>query len=146
MTNDLEVPAEADFVIEGYVDPKEPLRTEGPFGDHTGYYSLADNIPPFTSPPLPIAETPFIPRPSWACRRWRIFTSAPPASAVPARLKNEFSGTGRSGVAGRGRVPQPCLCQHQENLSMQAYKIMHGLWGMGQMMFTKYIVVRGRRC
>ena len=40
----LEVPANADFVIEGYVDPKEPLRTEGPFGDHTGYYSLADSL------------------------------------------------------------------------------------------------------
>ncbi|MGZ8900577.1 MAG: UbiD family decarboxylase domain-containing protein, partial [Limisphaerales bacterium] len=39
-TNDLEVPANSDFVIEGYVDPTEPLRMEGPFGDHTGYYSL----------------------------------------------------------------------------------------------------------
>ena len=47
LTNDLEVPADADFVIEGYVDPKEPLRTEGPFGDHTGYYSLPDLYPAF---------------------------------------------------------------------------------------------------
>ena len=39
-TNDLEVPADADFVLEGYVDPTEPLREEGPFGHHTGYYSL----------------------------------------------------------------------------------------------------------
>src|SRR5688500_3569488 len=46
-TNDLEVPANSDFVIEGYIDPKEPLRTEGPFGDHTGYYSLADKYPVF---------------------------------------------------------------------------------------------------
>src|SRR6185503_5565627 len=46
-TNDLEVPAEADIVLEGYVDPKEPLRLEGPFGDHTGYYSLADHYPAF---------------------------------------------------------------------------------------------------
>ncbi|HYV31604.1 MAG TPA: UbiD family decarboxylase, partial [Candidatus Binatia bacterium] len=46
-TNDLEVPADADFVIEGYVDPKEPLREEGPFGDHTGYYSLPDYYPVF---------------------------------------------------------------------------------------------------
>jgi 4-hydroxy-3-polyprenylbenzoate decarboxylase len=47
LTNDLEVPADADIVIEGYVDPKEPLRKEGPFGDHTGYYSLADQYPAF---------------------------------------------------------------------------------------------------
>ena len=46
-TNDLEVPANADFVIEGFVDPKEPLRREGPFGDHTGYYSLPDLYPAF---------------------------------------------------------------------------------------------------
>jgi len=46
-TNDLEVPANADFVIEGYVDPKEPLRDEGPFGDHTGYYTLPEPYPVF---------------------------------------------------------------------------------------------------
>ena len=44
---DLEVPAEAEFVLEGYVDPEE-LRLEGPFGDHTGYYSLVGEYPVFT--------------------------------------------------------------------------------------------------
>ncbi|PKP27819.1 MAG: menaquinone biosynthesis decarboxylase, partial [Bacteroidetes bacterium HGW-Bacteroidetes-22] len=47
LTCDLEVPADADFVIEGYVDPSEDLVREGPFGDHTGYYSLADDYPLF---------------------------------------------------------------------------------------------------
>ena len=46
-TVDLEVPADADIVLEGYVDPKEPMAREGPFGDHTGYYSLADLFPKF---------------------------------------------------------------------------------------------------
>lgn len=46
-TVDLEVPADADIVLEGYVDPAEPLVEEGPFGDHTGYYSLADMFPRF---------------------------------------------------------------------------------------------------
>ena len=45
VTCDLEVPAEAEIVIEGYIDPAEPLVTEGPFGDHTGFYSLADLYP-----------------------------------------------------------------------------------------------------
>ena len=45
VSNDLEVPADADFVIEGYIDPREPLVTEGPFGDHTGFYSEADFYP-----------------------------------------------------------------------------------------------------
>ncbi|HET6405569.1 MAG TPA: menaquinone biosynthesis decarboxylase [Candidatus Thermoplasmatota archaeon] len=46
-TVDLEVPADADIVLEGYVDPTEPMALEGPFGDHTGYYSLADMFPKF---------------------------------------------------------------------------------------------------
>ena len=46
-TVDLEVPADADIVLEGYVDPAEPMAREGPFGDHTGYYSLADMFPKF---------------------------------------------------------------------------------------------------
>ena len=46
-TNELEVPANSDIVIEGYVDPKEPLRDEGPFGDHTGYYTLPEPYPVF---------------------------------------------------------------------------------------------------
>ncbi len=45
LTSDLEVPAEAEIVIEGYIDPAEPLVVEGPFGDHTGFYSLADKYP-----------------------------------------------------------------------------------------------------
>ena len=44
---DIEVPADADFVIEGYVDPDDELIWEGPFGDHTGYYSLPDWYPRF---------------------------------------------------------------------------------------------------
>src|SRR5467141_2713248 len=45
VTSDLEVPAEAEIVIEGYIDPREELVLEGPFGDHTGFYSLADYYP-----------------------------------------------------------------------------------------------------
>jgi 4-hydroxy-3-polyprenylbenzoate decarboxylase len=45
VTHDLEVPAEAEIVIEGFADPEEPLTLEGPFGDHTGFYSLADYYP-----------------------------------------------------------------------------------------------------
>src|SRR5207248_2407681 len=45
VTCDLEVPAEAEIVLEGYIDPREELVLEGPFGDHTGFYSLADYYP-----------------------------------------------------------------------------------------------------
>ncbi|MDO8666374.1 MAG: UbiD family decarboxylase, partial [Gemmatimonadales bacterium] len=45
LTSDLEVPAESEIVLEGYIDPAEDLVMEGPFGDHTGFYSLADLYP-----------------------------------------------------------------------------------------------------
>ena len=47
VTNDIYVPADCDFVIEGYVDPPEEKAVEGPFGDHTGFYSLEDRYPRF---------------------------------------------------------------------------------------------------
>jgi 4-hydroxy-3-polyprenylbenzoate decarboxylase len=47
LTNEMEVPADADIIIEGYIDPDEGYILEGPFGDHTGYYSLADYYPKF---------------------------------------------------------------------------------------------------
>ncbi len=47
ITQDIEVPADADIILEGYVDPAEDLRREGPFGDHTGFYSLEDDYPVF---------------------------------------------------------------------------------------------------
>ena len=47
LTQDVQVPADADIIIEGYVDPQEEFILEGPFGDHTGYYSLADYYPRF---------------------------------------------------------------------------------------------------
>ena len=75
-TNDLEVPANADFVIEGYVDPTEPLREEGPFGDHTGYYTLPEPYPVFHITAITHRRDAFIRRRSWAFRRWRIFTLA----------------------------------------------------------------------
>ena len=47
LTQDVQVPADADIIIEGYIDPEEEYILEGPFGDHTGYYSLADFYPRF---------------------------------------------------------------------------------------------------
>mgnify|MGYP003693720219 CR=1 FL=1 len=73
ITIDVEVPANSDIVIEGYVDPAEPLRREGPFGDHTGFYSLADDYPVFHVTCITYRKTPSTRPPSWAGRRWRTF-------------------------------------------------------------------------
>lgn len=69
-TVDLLVPAHAEIVLEGYVLTDE-RRSEGPFGDHTGYYSMPEDYPVFHVKPSPIAENPSIPRPLSAARPWK---------------------------------------------------------------------------
>ena len=141
-TIDLEVPADADFVLEGYVDPQEPLRQEGPFGDHTGYYSLADLYPAFHLTCI-------------THRREAVY----PATIVGLPPMEDFYLGGASvklflpvfkmnfpeivdiALPPEGVFHNLVFVSIRKTYPMQAYKIMHGLWGMGQMMFTKYIVV-----
>jgi 4-hydroxy-3-polyprenylbenzoate decarboxylase len=141
-TSDLEVPANADFVIEGYVDPREPLRDEGPFGDHTGYYTLPE--------PYPVFHVTAITH-----RRDAVY----PATIVGMPPMEDFYIGGASvklflpifklsfpeivdlALPAEGVFHNLVFVSIKKSYPMQAYKIMHGLWGMGQMMFTKYIVV-----
>ncbi len=84
-TVDLLVPAEAEFVLEGYVDPGE-RRLEGPFGDHTGYYSLADEFPVFHLTALDAAQAPALSRyHRGPARRRRTSISPRPPSASSCR-------------------------------------------------------------
>jgi 4-hydroxy-3-polyprenylbenzoate decarboxylase len=142
LTNDLEVPADADIVIEGYVDPKEPLRTEGPFGDHTGYYSLADLYPAFHVTAITHRKKAVYP-----CT----IVGIPPmedfyigTASVKLFLpifKMNFPELVDLALPAEGVFHNLVFVSIKKTYPMQAYKIMHGLWGMGQMMFTKYIVV-----
>ncbi len=141
-TSDLEVPANADFVIEGYVDPKEPLRDEGPFGDHTGFYTLPE--------PYPVFHVTAITH-----RRDAVY----PATIVGVPPMEDFYIGGASvklflpvfqmnfpeivdiALPAEGVFHNLVVVSIRKTYPMQAYKILHGLWGMGQMMFSKYIVV-----
>jgi 4-hydroxy-3-polyprenylbenzoate decarboxylase len=141
-TNDLQVPANADFVIEGYVDPVEALREEGPFGDHTGYYTLPE--------PYPVFHVTAITH-----RLDAVF----PATIVGIPPMEDFYLGGASvklflpifrmnfpeivdiALPAEGVFHNLVFVSIRKTYPMQAYKIMHGLWGMGQMMFTKYLVV-----
>ena len=141
-TVDLEVPASADFVIEGYVDPREPLRQEGPFGDHTGYYTLPEPYPVFHITAI-------------THRRDAVYPSTivgiPPMEdfyigAALTKLflpvfKMNFPEIVDIALPAEGVVHNLVFVSIKKTYPMQAYKIMHGLWGMGQMMFTKYIIV-----
>jgi len=142
LTNELEVPADADFVLEGYVDPREALRREGPFGDHTGYYSLADDYPAFHLTAITHRGGAVYPA---------TIVGAPPmedfylgTASVKLFLpvfKMNFPEIVDLALPAEGVFHNLVFVSVKKSYPMQAFKIMHGLWGMGQMMFTKYIVV-----
>jgi 4-hydroxy-3-polyprenylbenzoate decarboxylase len=142
LTNDLEVPADADFVIEGYVNPKEPLRTEGPFGDHTGYYSLPDLYPALHVTAITHRKDAVYPATIVGMPPMEDFYlgTASVKLFLPI-LKMNFPELVDLALPAEGVFHNLVFVSIKKTYPMQAYKIMHGLWGMGQMMFTKYIVV-----
>lgn len=141
-TNDLEVPANADFVIEGYVDPKEPLREEGPFGDHTGYYTLPEPYPVFHVTAITHRKNAVYPATIVGIPPMEDFYigSASVKLFLPV-FKMNFPEIVDIALPAEGVFHNLVFVSIKKTYPMQAYKIMHGLWGMGQMMFTKYIVV-----
>jgi 4-hydroxy-3-polyprenylbenzoate decarboxylase len=141
-TNDLEVPANADFVIEGYVDPKEPLREEGPFGDHTGYYTLPEPYPVFHVTAITHRKDAVYPATIVGIPPMEDFYigGASVKLFLPV-LKMNFPEIVDIALPAEGVFHNLVFVSIRKSYPMQAYKIMHGLWGMGQMMFTKYIVV-----
>jgi len=141
-TNDLEVPANADFVIEGYVDPKEPLREEGPFGDHTGYYTLPEPYPVFHVTAITHRKDAMYPATIVGMPPMEDFYigGASVKLFLPV-FKMNFPEIVDIALPAEGVFHNLVFVSIKKSYPMQAYKIMHGLWGMGQMMFTKYIVV-----
>ncbi|MBO6178169.1 MAG: menaquinone biosynthesis decarboxylase [Selenomonadaceae bacterium] len=140
-TVDLEVPASAEIILEGYVDTNE-LRREGPFGDHTGYYSLADDYPVFhltaiTHRKNPIYFATVVGKPPMedcylAKASERIFLPLlqqmiPEVIDINMPLEGVF---------------HDCvIVSIKKSYPMQARKVMHAFWGMGQMMNVKMIIV-----
>ena len=141
-TNDLEVPANADFVIEGYIDPTEPLRMEGPFGDHTGYYTLPEPYPVFHITAITHRKDAVYPATIVGIPPMEDFYIG--GASVKLFLpifKMNFPEIVDIALPAEGVFHNLVFVSIKKTYPMQAYKIMHGLWGMGQMMFTKYIVV-----
>ena len=143
ITNDIYVPEDADIVIEGYVDPTEELIWEGPFGDHTGFYSLADWYPAFhvtcithsrdavypaTIVGIPPQEDSFMARATE-----RIFLSPIKLTLLP---EIEDMHMPDAGVA-----HNLVVVKTGKKYQGQGMKVISSLLGAGQMMFTKYMVV-----
>ena len=143
LTNDLYVPADCDFVLEGYVDPTEELTVEGPFGDHTGFYSLTDLYPMFhieaiTSRrdaiyPATIVGVPPMEDAYIAKATERIFL-APIRLAVQPEVEDLY-------MPMEGTAHNIALVSIHKRYLGQPNKVAQGLWGAGQMMFNKYLVI-----
>jgi 4-hydroxy-3-polyprenylbenzoate decarboxylase len=140
-TVDLEVPADAEIVLEGYVNLDE-LRTEGPFGDHTGFYSLEDEYPVFhvtciTHRKDPIYATTVVGKPpqedAWMGKAVeRIFLPLMRLTIpelVDLNLPIE------------GIFHNLMIVSIRKSYPGQARKVMNAIWSLGQAMFTKCIVV-----
>ncbi|WP_243089523.1 menaquinone biosynthesis decarboxylase [Thermus neutrinimicus] len=141
VTVDLPVPAEAEFVLEGYIDPEEPLVEEGPFGDHTGFYTPVDLYPrfhvtaithrkraiyPTTIVGVPPMEDAYLIEASE-----RLFL--PPLRLILPEVVDYH-------------MPPEGVAHNWVNVALrkaypgQAYKVAYGMLGLGQMMFAKVIV------
>ncbi len=142
-TQKLKVPADCDFVIEGYVQKSEPLVLEGPFGDHTGFYSLEDYYPQFhvtcishrkdaiypaTIVGVPPQEDRFI-----ALATEKIFLT-PIKLVISPEIKDLY-------LPEEGVGHNFAVVKIKKSYDGQAFKVANAMWGAGQMMFNKFLIV-----
>ncbi len=141
LTSDLMVPAEAEIVLEGYVDPDE-RRTEGPFGDHTGYYSPADEYPVFHVTAMThrrgaIYSTTVVGRPPMEdC----YLAEATERLFLPL-LQTLFPEVRDYWMPWEGVFHNLTVVALEKEYPGHAKKVMQGLWGSGQMSFCKAMVM-----
>lgn len=142
-TCDIEVPEDVDFVIEGYIDRKEDYRTEGPFGDHTGFYSLPDEYPvfhvtcithrkdavyPATIVGIPPMEDAYLGKATE-----RLFFPLIKRMIIP-ELEDMY-------LPVEGGFHNLAILSIRKNYPGQAIKVMNAVWSAGQMMFVKNIII-----
>ena len=145
-TNDLEVPADVDIVLEGYVQPGE-VRAEGPFGDHTGFYTPVDNYPVFHLTAITHRKSAVYPCTVVGIPPMEDFYMGTASVAIFLPIfRMNFPEIVGLALPAEGVFHNLVFVSIRKQYPWQAYKIMHGLWGMGQMMFSKYIVVVDEDC
>lgn len=140
---EIEVPSDADFVIEGYVDPEEEMIWEGPFGDHTGYYSLPDWYPRFHVTCITHRKNAIYPstivgippqEDAWIGKATeRIFLTPIKMTLVPEIIDME--------MPVEGVFHNLVIAKIKKEYPGHALKVMNAMWGAGQMMFNKILVI-----
>ena len=141
VTRDLEVPANAEIVLGGYVELGE-LRTEGPFGDHTGFYSLADEYPVFhvtciTQRKEPIYATTIVGPPPME----DYFMGKAIERIFLPLMRLQLPEVRDIAMPAEGVFHNLILVSMRKSYPGHARKVMHAIWGTGQAMFSKCIVV-----
>jgi len=145
-TIDLEVPADVDFVLEGYVQPGE-MRPEGPFGDHTGYYTAVEDYPVFHLTTITHRRDPVYPTTIVGIPPMEDFYIGDAVVRIFLPVfKMNFPELVNMTLPAEGVFHNLVFVSIRKQYPYQAFKVMHGLWGMGQMMFSKYIVVVDEDC
>lgn len=143
ITQDIEVPSDADFIIEGYIDPAEDLILEGPFGDHTGYYSLPDFYPKFHITAITHRKDAVFPativgippqEDAWIGKATeRIFIAPIRLTMLPELLDMV--------MPHEGVFHNLVLVKIKKEYPGHARKVVSALWGAGQMMLNKFLIV-----
>jgi len=140
-TNDLEVPADADFILEGYVQPGE-TKPEGPFGDHTGFYTPIDPYPVFhveciTHRKDAVYPCTIVGKPPME----DFYIGTASVEIFLPIFKVNFPEIVDIALPAEGVFHNLVFVSIKKQYPYHAFKIMNGLWGMGQMMFSKIIVI-----
>ncbi|MBI1923144.1 UbiD family decarboxylase, partial [Candidatus Poribacteria bacterium] len=140
-TIDMTVPADADIVLEGYIEPDETC-VEGPFGDHTGYYSLADEYPVFhitciTHRKEPIYQTIIVGKPPME----DCYMGKATERIFMPLIKTQLPEVVDMNLPLFGVFHNFALVSIDKRYPFHAKKMMHSLWGLGQLMFSKIIIV-----
>lgn len=140
--SDIMVPAEAEIILEGYVDPDEPLRLEGPFGDHTGFYSPPDMYPAFHLTAITMRKNPLYPSTVVGRPPMEDFYlgQASERLFLPL-LQMILPEVADYHLPAEGVFHNLVIVAINKTYPGQAFKVMNALWGQGQMMFSKIIVV-----
>ncbi len=143
LTQEMYVPADADIIIEGYVDPNEEFILEGPFGDHTGYYSLADYYPKFHITCITHKKNAIYPativgippqEDAWIGKAIeRIFLAPMKMTVIPEIVD--------MAMPVEGVFHNLVIVKIKKEYEGHAQKVMNAMWGAGQMMFNKILVI-----
>jgi 4-hydroxy-3-polyprenylbenzoate decarboxylase len=140
-TSDIEVPANAEIVLEGYVIPGE-MRNEGPFGDHTGFYSLDDDYPVFhieciTHRKKPVYAATIVGPPPME----DFYMGKAIERIFLPLLRMQLPEVRDICMPAEGVFHNLILVSLRKSYPGHARKVMHAIWGLGQAMFSKCIVV-----